>query len=432
MESTPTHDDTPAQRPMDAAGEEEQQQDVECNICYNPALENRRCKSCRHLFCHTCIHEWMEKSAIPTCPTCRCDLGDTTLEHDEEVQNIVDKRETCCDICGTTVTYKSLAKHRLLCMNEEIQCPFAGCSFHGTRSAMDIHTASCCLGANYNLEEVIQSVCKRAADSQPQFVNEHLLEDIYQPDDTNDSDTLVHFVQAHDTLSGLAVKYSCTREEILRLNNLTYEAHLFARASIIVPRPESWRPKEEPEVPLSVLVALRKKKLTRRVVTKCSVPEPEAVAYLHLTHYKADEAIRLIEEDVVWSLQHGESQPKSLKEFLGRKQRGLAPCTGCDMPIAQHTPRQHCAACGAFFCHRCHHGQGQCKLTVPKLALGVTNPDARYQHVRVCHGCHDRLSPPSTTTAPAAQYTPPSLQYHQRAQQQHHHHHHQASAPLCS
>ena len=45
--------------------------DVECNICYNPAERNRRCQHCRHLFCLTCIQQWLNTATTPTCPMVR-------------------------------------------------------------------------------------------------------------------------------------------------------------------------------------------------------------------------------------------------------------------------------------------------------------------------------------------------------------------------
>lgn len=51
----------------------------DCGICLEvPSEEERRiCGTCNGAFCFHCIEQWIETSAVPSCPLCRSDLEDT-------------------------------------------------------------------------------------------------------------------------------------------------------------------------------------------------------------------------------------------------------------------------------------------------------------------------------------------------------------------
>lgn len=53
----------------------------------------------------------------------------------------------------------------------------------------------------------------------------------------HDGLTMVHVLQAHDSIARLAVRYSTSKQEIMRLNRLPSEFALHGKASILVPQP---------------------------------------------------------------------------------------------------------------------------------------------------------------------------------------------------
>ena len=65
--------------------------------------------------------------------------------------------------------------------------------------------------------------------------------------------------------------------------------------------------------------------------------------------------LSLLTDDQLWTLQHGETQPKTMKEFFARMHRGLAACSACSHPLLQDTPRVSwsIATCPLNF-HPCH------------------------------------------------------------------------------
>eukprot|EP01147_Barroeca_monosierra_P000125 gene125-3516_t len=368
--------------------------EIECAICYGPAEENVRCVDCRQLFCGSCIRQWSSQHEAPTCPMCRRAIDQTSFVHDSDVQTIFETRPATCDICETTIKCVDLKVHRLACLHEEVGCPFQGCTFRCSRSAMDIHTAGCSMAPQCNLNDIIEKVCERARTGHQPYIDEHLIRSAFKADEKLDTDgkLLYHYIQPQDTLAGVAIKYGCTRESILRQNNLSNELQLFSRSKIVVPRPPGWVVKREPDLPFSVLIALKKKQLTRRVMLLCKCSEEEAVSYLHLTRFQSDEAIRRYEEDNVWLLQNTPTQPKSLKEFLQRNQKAWAQCSHCHRSLMLTDSRCHCTACGTFFCKACNE-KGHCSLRVPKRILGVTNPETVNVPVCVCNSCFLALRP---------------------------------------
>eukprot|EP00056_Hartaetosiga_gracilis_P010635 m.158760 g.158760 ORF g.158760 m.158760 type:complete len:155 (+) comp13358_c0_seq6:831-1295(+) len=89
--------------------------------------------------------------------------------------------------------------------------------------------------------------------------------------------TLVHLVQAADTLNGLAIKYETTREAIMQLNNITSELQLFARKSVIVEKPHDYVEEEgaQEPIPMDVMMALKKRTMTNKLVYSHSLTREE-------------------------------------------------------------------------------------------------------------------------------------------------------------
>lgn len=90
----------------------------------------------------------------------------------------------------------------------------------------------------------------------------------------------MHTVDVGDTMSGLCVKYSTSAAAIKKLNKMTTN-EIITRQTILVPKPENWdASKDKSHLPDSVLIALRKRRLTTSLARKERIEPDQAVVYL--------------------------------------------------------------------------------------------------------------------------------------------------------
>ena len=111
---------------------------------------------------------------------------------------------------------------------------------------------------------MVEAVVERSHKKET-MLSANLFKNIYKPAEAAD-DTIFHYVQPHDTLAGLAVKYGswlillpflpfnssscslhirclgCRKDEIARLNRLTSDMALFGKVTVLVPRPPNYSP----------------------------------------------------------------------------------------------------------------------------------------------------------------------------------------------
>eukprot|EP00051_Salpingoeca_urceolata_P014121 m.178860 g.178860 ORF g.178860 m.178860 type:complete len:369 (-) comp17986_c1_seq4:52-1158(-) len=361
--------------------------DPTCAVCLVLVTNCRRCPQCQQVFCGSCLSQWLQTPiGNKGCPTCRASMPFREFLVDVQTQHVADQTESSCEYgCGASFPWGERLGH-VTCAGR-CPCPFMGCDFVGSRKQLDAHVVVCPHSTKYSVEALVQtrlSDAKRAHDADAS-VAEHITP-LTVVD--NDSDTLRHILLDSDTLAGLAIRYGTTKQTIRRLNGFTGEA-IHGFEFLIVPRPADFVPSPQCAPSAEVLVALRKKKLTRRLCRMTQTSTEEAVAYLSLTDFDVDEALRKFQDDTRWEAKHPK-QGASLTEFL-RQQAARSEkleCGGCAASLG--TGRGHCPSCGAFFCSSCLLA-GSCSHQVSKGQLGVTCPTAAHAVLNVCASCHRRV-----------------------------------------
>eukprot|EP00730_Choanoeca_flexa_P006123 TRINITY_DN12086_c0_g1_i4.p3 TRINITY_DN12086_c0_g1~~TRINITY_DN12086_c0_g1_i4.p3 ORF type:complete len:122 (+),score=28.45 TRINITY_DN12086_c0_g1_i4:2489-2854(+) len=108
-----------------------------------------------------------------------------------------------------------------------------------------------------------------------------------------------------------------------------------------------------------------------------------------MTAFDVDRAIKLAQDDQLWTLQHTERQPDTIHDFLQRLVKGVGECHACQQPL--DSDRTSCAKCGHFFCGKCQKNRRECQNSVSKAMLGATNPETRHDEVAVCRDCYQTV-----------------------------------------
>lgn len=378
----------------------------ECMICLGIVRSNLQCNSCLKSFCGSCLKDWLKDNGH-SCPACRTGSGIDAFTHNTSVQQAADRTLVICEAgCGVTYAWGDREDHAKHCPEHRKPCPFSGCTFRGCTPDVDMHITICPIARSIKLSQKIQALLD-APYQQSEPLSEQAIKNLVgtsvsaprQPAVTA-NDVQVHQVSATDTLQGLALRYDTTREHLRQLNHISRDAELFAFPTILVPARKvdtdgAAAAKEEPaeEIPLEALLALRKRGLIRTMMHLAKVDTCEAVSYLFLNEYNLYAAIDNRQDDLRWEQANIANKPKTFQQFLAHCNRRLRDrrCHGCCGPI--QAKRRHCTACGCIFCHVCIVKHGECVRHVPKLALGVTSPDAREEPTTVCNACFGKFNP---------------------------------------
>eukprot|EP01041_Mallomonas_annulata_P009978 gene9978-20748_t len=126
--------------------------DLICSICMDVLNDPTQCNA-GHLFCRTCILEYLKKSA--SCPTCREVLTDKSLSVNRFVKNLVSTIPIRCSTsileannaieskCQWNGTLETLEEHLNICEFVEISCVNNECKIKVPRRKMATHSAEC-------------------------------------------------------------------------------------------------------------------------------------------------------------------------------------------------------------------------------------------------------------------------------------------------
>eukprot|EP00041_Stephanoeca_diplocostata_P037131 m.1387756 g.1387756 ORF g.1387756 m.1387756 type:complete len:496 (+) comp24984_c0_seq5:207-1694(+) len=309
----------------------------ECIVCTRLPDHNRVCPRCRGVFCIRCLEAWWREGSKAagsvaidgggTCPTCRLEAPAESFLHDALVQEEVDKAMVRCE-CGVQYCHGQRMSHRCSALQE---CPFPGCDYTASPRDLETHTAQCSRAVRYSMSLMVQTVLDNStAKSESVNLSDATYAKILKEASAaraaaaeappGPEGSVRHYIQMSDTLSGLAVKYETSTQEIKRLNRLTED--IFSRQWIWVPRPSNYQP-EQLDVPsIEAMVALRKRQIVQDVMAASkAIGLEEAVSYLQLTEWSADKAIRQLREDEAWERRVAAAgataqRPQTLKEFL--------------------------------------------------------------------------------------------------------------------
>jgi hypothetical protein len=141
--------------------------------------------------------------------------------------------------------------------------------------------------------------------------------------DGAEGDCVLHTVGALDTLVGLALRYRCTVESILRVNGLA-GPHAFAtRKTLLMPCDQGYIPDMQATSPpvggaaLERTLALRKLRSEARLRLGEGISQHEAALYLDATPMGLGwmEAFKELEEDVAWERSQGNNRQFALRRF---------------------------------------------------------------------------------------------------------------------
>ncbi|EDQ92629.1 uncharacterized protein MONBRDRAFT_31000 [Monosiga brevicollis MX1] len=366
----------------------------QCHICFSQAIDHRSCPSCTSIYCGACLNRWYSSTNNPSCPNCRRPHSYGMFTHDTEVQALLDLQPATCSFCRTSCPLGELRAHESTCLDEVVSCPYKGCAHQAARRNLDMHTVVCPMAPHMSMDQVVDAVMRRSAqgcDAMQASMFSLLANQVRAlsqaaESDAENEDTLIHHVTTRDTLPGLAIRYDCNVEDITRLNRIFTNVALYGRQTIIVPKPKNFQPKMEENVSLEVLVALRKKQLTRKLAFHHQLSHEEALSYLHLTKFNYELSEVLVAEDELWTQQHRSEQPKSFDAFMARLERGAGFCGFCRKNLSDK--RAHCSHCGTIVCHSC---SPTTLKSIEKRYFGVTNPSTQMDQVNVCGGCHQEL-----------------------------------------
>jgi hypothetical protein len=165
--------------------------DLHCSICLNVPKQPKRCNN-DHLFCNSCIREWLERGN-ETCPVDRDTLAMDTLSTARMAANLIAEYCITCTsfkepeqprkIRKTTTKSSSrrdggcfwvgkvndLENHLSTCSYFEVECTWAGCNFRTERRDLPAHVELCvCRVVNcelcnevvmFRLMEIHQDMC---------------------------------------------------------------------------------------------------------------------------------------------------------------------------------------------------------------------------------------------------------------------------------
>lgn len=97
-------------------------EELVCPICSAVLEDPLQAIPCEHAFCKTCIHQWIQRQAQPSCPVCRVSLGggDSNLRSVPRIlRNLLARLNIHCDNatygCNTVLKLELLTNHLVDC-----------------------------------------------------------------------------------------------------------------------------------------------------------------------------------------------------------------------------------------------------------------------------------------------------------------------------
>ena len=119
---------------------------LQCIICHE-VLTNSQRTPCGHVFCGTCITDWLSLDKN-TCVTCRKPLLFEDLQHDRVIDSLIGNLPMRCvnfATCPWRGKNSRSEVHLRECGEEKIQCPHTefGCDFKNKRRHLATHLATC-------------------------------------------------------------------------------------------------------------------------------------------------------------------------------------------------------------------------------------------------------------------------------------------------
>merc|ERR1712130_111241 len=117
--------------------------DLKCAICTDVLENPREIKQCQHIYCDSCIKQWIEER--PICPTDQGPVAESDLgQAHRYVRNALSNLRLRCMFCGTIIGYEQYERHRDTCDNNPenwTTCTF--CSTDYKKNESDIHEDGC-------------------------------------------------------------------------------------------------------------------------------------------------------------------------------------------------------------------------------------------------------------------------------------------------
>lgn len=120
-----------------------------CSICHE-VLDNPMETPCRHIYCSSCIYNWVNRSITRenNCPTCRTKVGHDSIRPALPIiKNILAKQKMHCDCfargCKEVVTMEKMKQHLEVCPYQPIPCCHDECSALVMRKNIEKHERSC-------------------------------------------------------------------------------------------------------------------------------------------------------------------------------------------------------------------------------------------------------------------------------------------------
>ncbi|KAM3859845.1 RING finger protein 151 [Diretmus argenteus] len=116
--------------------------DVICTICRSVL----RCPvkvACSHVFCKSCILEWIKRSE--TCPCCRSPISTSLMVVMCKLSKAISRLKVKCQNVGCSATFPLSEEylHTSSCLFQKLPCPHQGCDLQVPRHQLESH-ARCC------------------------------------------------------------------------------------------------------------------------------------------------------------------------------------------------------------------------------------------------------------------------------------------------
>ena len=120
-----------------------------CSICQE-VFDNPMETPCRHVFCSSCIYNWVNRSITRenNCPTCRNKVGHHSIrEALPIIRNILAKQKMRCEFfelgCKEVVLMDKMKLHLEICPFQPIPCCHDKCDEMVMRQNIEKHERSC-------------------------------------------------------------------------------------------------------------------------------------------------------------------------------------------------------------------------------------------------------------------------------------------------
>ncbi|KAI8836740.1 hypothetical protein BJ741DRAFT_605030 [Chytriomyces cf. hyalinus JEL632] len=115
-------------------------ENLSCIICHEVLHEPRMLSTCRHMYCHTCIRQWVAQKG--TCPICRQAAQMDQLSAQKVEPYIGDAANWITRLDGT----RFQTRQELL--QVVIACSYPGCGFVGRMMDHECPQYECCFSLN--------------------------------------------------------------------------------------------------------------------------------------------------------------------------------------------------------------------------------------------------------------------------------------------